>query len=86
MGKLKADAEARILQEMKEEEALRKEVHKKKCQYLSIVTEELINKCLDTQVRISSFLVILIQEVRVKLPHLLLKIVIFTLLTVELPH
>lgn len=50
LGRLKADAEARILQEMEEEETLRKEVYKKKCQYLSIVTEELINKCLDVQV------------------------------------
>lgn len=66
LGKLKADAEARILQEMKEEEALRKEVHMKKCQYLSIITEEQIKKCLDLQVRAPSFLVILIKEVKVK--------------------
>lgn len=58
LGKLKVDAEARILQEMKEEEALRKEVHKKKCQYHCIIAEELINKSLDTQVWIPSFLVI----------------------------
>lgn len=50
LGKLKADAEARILQVIEEEETLRKEVHKKKCQYLSIVTEERINKCLDMQI------------------------------------
>lgn len=65
LGKLKADAEARILQEMKEEEALRKEVHKKKCQYLSIATEELINECLDTQVWMPSFLVTQKNEVKV---------------------
>lgn len=73
LGKLKADAEARILQEMKEEEALRKEVHKNKCQYLSIVTEELINKCLDMQVRIPYFMMILMKDVKVKQPHFLIK-------------
>lgn len=74
LGKLKADAEARILQVMEEEETLRKEVHEKKCQYLSIVTEERINKCLDMQVRIPSFLVFLLKEVEVKQLHLLIKV------------
>lgn len=51
-AKLKAEAEARILQEMEEEEALQNEVQKKKRQYLFIEKEKLINEMLDLQVRI----------------------------------
>lgn len=66
-AKLKAEAEARILQEMEEEEALQNEVQKKKRQYLFIEKEKLINEMLDLQVRIpfTSF-VTLLKEVHFK--------------------
>lgn len=63
-AKLKAEAEARILQEMEEEEALQNEVQKKKRQYLFIEKEKLINEMLDLQVRIPfTYLVTLLKEV-----------------------
>lgn len=63
-AKLKAEAEARILQEMEEEEALQNEVQKKKRQYLFIEKERLINEMLDLQVRILfSSLVTILEEV-----------------------
>lgn len=67
MAKLKAEAEARILQEMEEEEALQNEVQKKKRQYLFIEKEKLINEMLDLQVRIPfTSLVTLLKEVLFK--------------------
>lgn len=66
-AKLKAEAEARILQEMEEEEALQNEVQKKKRQYLFIEQEKLINEMLDLQVRIPfTSLVTLLKEVHFK--------------------
>lgn len=63
-AKLKAEAEARILQEMEEEEALQNEVQKKKRQYLFIEKERLINEMLDLQVRIPfASLVTVLEEV-----------------------
>lgn len=50
-AKLKAEAEARLLQEMEEEEALHDEVQKKKSQYLLVEKDRLINQLLDLQVR-----------------------------------
>lgn len=50
-AKLKAEAEARILQEMEEEEALHNEVQEKKRQYLLMEKERLVNEMLDLQVR-----------------------------------
>ncbi|XP_070688750.1 HAUS augmin-like complex subunit 8 [Pempheris klunzingeri] len=49
-AKLKADAEARILQEMEEEEALRVEVQEKKRQYLLMERERRVNELLDLQI------------------------------------
>ena len=49
--KLKAEAEARILQEMEEEEALHNEVQEKKRQHLLMEKERLVNEMLDLQVR-----------------------------------
>lgn len=54
--KLKAEAEARILLEMEEEEALHNEVQEKKCQYLLMEKERLVNEMLDLQVRNQSSL------------------------------
>ncbi|XP_010777339.1 uncharacterized protein haus8 [Notothenia coriiceps] len=51
-AKLKAEAEARILQEMEEEEALYNEVQEKKRQYLVMEKERLAHELLDLQVRI----------------------------------
>nr|XP_046247994.1 HAUS augmin-like complex subunit 8 [Scatophagus argus] len=48
--KLKAEAEARILQEMEEDEALHNEVLKKKRQYLFMEQERLVNEVLDLQI------------------------------------
>lgn len=48
---LKAEAEARILQEMEEEEVLHNEVQEKKRQYLLMEKERLVNELLDLQVR-----------------------------------
>lgn len=50
-AKLKAEAEARILQEIEEEEALHNEVQEKKRQYLLMDKERLVNELLDLQVR-----------------------------------
>lgn len=50
-AKLKAEAEARILQEMEEEHALHNEVQEKKRQYLLMEKERTINEMLDLQVR-----------------------------------
>lgn len=50
-AKLKAEAEARILQEMKEEEAMHNEVREKKRQYLLMEKERLVHEILDLQVR-----------------------------------
>lgn len=50
-AKLKAEAEARILQEMEEEETLHNEVQEKKHQYLIMEKERLVNEMLDLQVR-----------------------------------
>lgn len=50
-AKLKAEAEARILQEMEEEEALHNEVQEKKRQYLLMQKDRLVNEMLDLQVR-----------------------------------
>lgn len=50
-AKLKAEAEARILQEMEEEEALHNEVQEKKRKYLIMEKERLVNEMLDLQVR-----------------------------------
>lgn len=49
-SKLKAEAEARILQEMEYEHALHKEVQEKKRQYLLMEKERKINEMLDLQV------------------------------------
>ncbi|XP_023260990.1 HAUS augmin-like complex subunit 8 [Seriola lalandi dorsalis] len=49
-SKLKAEAEARILQMMEEEEALRNEVHEKKCRYLLAEKNRLGNELLDLQI------------------------------------
>ncbi|XP_035509557.1 HAUS augmin-like complex subunit 8 [Morone saxatilis] len=49
-AKLKAEAEARILQEMAEEEALHNEVQEKKCKYLLMEKERLVNEMLDLQI------------------------------------
>lgn len=49
-AKLKAEAEARILQEMDEEHALHNEVQGKKRQYLLMEKERTINEMLDLQV------------------------------------
>lgn len=50
-AKLKVEAEARILQEMEEVEALQREVQEKKHQYLLMEKERLVNELLDLQVR-----------------------------------
>lgn len=50
-AKLKAEAEARILQELEEEDALHDEVQEKKRQYLLMEKERLLNELLDLQVR-----------------------------------
>ena len=57
-AKLKAEAEARILQEMEDEEALYNEVQEKKRQYLVMEKDRLANELLDLQVRLSSYFVI----------------------------
>lgn len=59
-AKLKAEAEARILQEMEEEEALHNEIQESKRQYLIMEKERVVNEMLDLQVRkkISSDIVI----------------------------
>lgn len=49
-AKLKAEAEARILQEMEEEHALHNKVQEKKRQYLLLEKERTINEMLDLQV------------------------------------
>uniref|UniRef100_A0A8D3CRP5 HAUS augmin-like complex subunit 8 n=1 Tax=Scophthalmus maximus TaxID=52904 RepID=A0A8D3CRP5_SCOMX len=49
-AKLKADAEAKILQTMEEEEELRKEVHAKKRRYLLTEKNRLVNELLDLQI------------------------------------
>ncbi|XP_068175985.1 HAUS augmin-like complex subunit 8 [Antennarius striatus] len=49
-SKLKAEAEARILQVMDEEEALHNEVQEKKHRYLLIEKDRLINEMLDLQI------------------------------------
>lgn len=49
-AKLKAEAEARILQEMEEEHALHNEVQEKKRQYLLMEKERTMNEMLDLQV------------------------------------
>ncbi|XP_039983734.1 HAUS augmin-like complex subunit 8 [Xiphias gladius] len=49
-SKLKAEAEARILQMMEEEEALRNEVQEKKRQYLLAEKSWLVNELLDLQI------------------------------------
>lgn len=49
-AKLKAEAEARILQEMEEEEAWHNEVQKKKRQYLLMEKERQVNEMLDLQI------------------------------------
>ncbi|XP_071343802.1 HAUS augmin-like complex subunit 8 [Trachinotus anak] len=49
-AKLKAEAEAKILQMMEEEEALRNEVHEKKCRYLLAEKNRLGNELLDLQI------------------------------------
>lgn len=49
-AKLKAEAEARILQEMEEEHALHNEVQEKKRQYLLMEKARTINELLDLQV------------------------------------
>eukprot|EP00066_Takifugu_rubripes_P023862 XP_011613128.1 PREDICTED: HAUS augmin-like complex subunit 8 isoform X1 [Takifugu rubripes] len=51
-AKLKAEAEARILQEMEEEHALHNEVQEKKRQYLLMEKERTINEMLDLQVAV----------------------------------
>ncbi len=50
-AKLKAEAEARILEEMEEEEVLHNEVQEKKWRYLLMEKERLVNELLDLQVR-----------------------------------
>ncbi|XP_044054729.1 HAUS augmin-like complex subunit 8 isoform X2 [Siniperca chuatsi] len=49
-AKLKAEAEARILQEMEEEEVLHNEVQGKKHQHLLMEKERLVNELLDLQI------------------------------------
>ncbi|KAM7388310.1 hypothetical protein PAMP_024496 [Pampus punctatissimus] len=49
-AKLKAEAEARILQEMEEEQALCNEVHEKKRQYLLMEKDRMMNELLDLQI------------------------------------
>lgn len=49
-AKLKAEAEARILQEMEDEEALYNEVQEKKRQYLVMEKDRLANELLDLQI------------------------------------
>ncbi|XP_042273525.1 HAUS augmin-like complex subunit 8 [Thunnus maccoyii] len=49
-AKLKAEAEARILQVMEEEEALRSEAHEKKRQYLLMENNRTVNELLDLQI------------------------------------
>lgn len=49
-AKFKAEAEARILQEMEEEEVLHNEVQEKKRQYLLMEKERLVNELLDLQI------------------------------------
>ncbi|XP_032382786.1 HAUS augmin-like complex subunit 8 [Etheostoma spectabile] len=49
-AKLKAEAEARIMQEMQEEEALHNEVQEKKRQYLLMEKDSLVNELLDLQI------------------------------------
>lgn len=49
-AKLKAEAEARILQEMEEEHALHNQVQENKCRYLLMEKERTINEMLDLQV------------------------------------
>lgn len=49
-AKLKAEAEAKLLQMMEEEEALRKEVQVKKRQCLLAEKSSLVNELLDLQV------------------------------------
>ncbi|XP_037530617.1 HAUS augmin-like complex subunit 8 [Nematolebias whitei] len=51
-AKFKAEAEERILQEMKEEDVLRNEVKKKKQQYLLAVKQRQLNELLDMQIEI----------------------------------
>ena len=50
-AKLKAEAEAKILQTMEEDEALHKDVHEKKRQYLLAEKNRLMNELLDLQVK-----------------------------------
>lgn len=50
-AKFKAEAEERILQEMKEEDVLRNEVKEKKQQYLVSVKQRQLSERLDMQVR-----------------------------------
>ncbi|KAF7663080.1 hypothetical protein LDENG_00218750 [Lucifuga dentata] len=49
-AKLKAEAEARLLQEMEEEEMLHNEVQEKKRQYLLMEKDRLVNELLDLQI------------------------------------
>ncbi|XP_074524582.1 HAUS augmin-like complex subunit 8 isoform X2 [Halichoeres trimaculatus] len=49
-AKLKVEAEARILQEMEEVEALQREVQEKRHQYLLMDKERLVNELLDLQI------------------------------------
>lgn len=49
--KIKAEAEARILKVMEEEEALHNEVYEKKRQYLLMEQDRNVNEWLDLQVR-----------------------------------
>ncbi|XP_031163280.1 HAUS augmin-like complex subunit 8 [Sander lucioperca] len=49
-AKLKAEAEARIMQEMEEEEALHNEVQEKKRHYLLMEKDSLVNELLDLQI------------------------------------
>lgn len=50
-AKLKAEAEMRILQNMEEEEALHKELHEKRCQYLSAEKNRQVHELQDLQVK-----------------------------------
>lgn len=54
-AKAEAEAEARIMQEMEEEEALHNEVQEKKRQYLLMEQDRLLNELLDLQVMFFSF-------------------------------
>lgn len=56
-AKAEAEAEARLMQEMEEEEALHNEVQEKKRQYLLMEKDRLVNELLDLQVRKSPFLI-----------------------------